>query len=60
MAKNSYVTGSTYNLADINLGSVLNILHALEIDLKPYPNSLKWLGKIMERPSFKKVASLPR
>ncbi|MGH7032348.1 MAG: glutathione S-transferase family protein [Stellaceae bacterium] len=46
-----YVTGA-FTLADIALGSTLELSPMLRYDLAPYPNIRAWLARLQARPSW--------
>jgi len=60
LAGKDYLVGNKLTLADLNAGSVVNIAVALQIPLDQFPNIGRWLGRLKERPSFKKFTELRR
>lgn len=58
LAKNDYLAGSDFSLADLNTASVASICMAVGASMSDYPNILKWLGLINQRPAFKKYQGL--
>lgn len=58
LAGKDYILGKNICVADFNLASVVNIAMMFEFDMKPYTNITAWMGRMKERPSFKKVAEL--
>lgn len=53
-----YILGKNISVADFNLVSVVNIAVMFEFDFKPYPAIGAWMGRMKDRPCFKKVAEL--
>lgn len=53
-----YLVGDRFTVADINVGSVVNILIGLQYDLSAYPNIMQWMQSYAERPAFKKLMSM--
>ncbi len=47
-----YVVGKEFTLADLNLGSVINIGVGLNYDFTPYPAIMSWLGRMKTRPAM--------
>ena len=53
-----YLSGNDFTIADVNVGSIATIAPKIGIDLKEYPNLLKWVMTIAERPAHQKYVSL--
>ncbi len=60
LKKSKYVVGDQFSLADINVGSVANLANAIEFDLKPYGEIMRWLQFLKERSAYKKATQLER
>ena len=58
LAKNNYLAGSDFSLADLNTASVASICMAVGASMSDYPNILKWLDVLNQRPAFKKYQGL--
>ncbi len=56
----SYLVNQRFSVADINVGSVVNILLGLKYDLSPYANIQKWIQNYSTRPAFQKMANLSK
>ncbi len=54
MNEKEYVVGGRFTLADINVGSVMNLGRSLEVDFDNYPNIERWLNKLKSRPAYQK------
>ena len=52
-----YLVRDTFTVADINAGSVLNIVPAVGFPLDPYPSTKEWLHRLKARPAYQKAAS---
>lgn len=50
-----YMTGNTFTLADINVGSVVNLGIGLQYDMSPYPNTMRWMTALKARPAMKRL-----
>ena len=54
MARNDFVAGADFSVADITAFFSLRLLGALEVDItKSYPATAQWYAKIAARPAFK-------
>ena len=51
LAKQDYLLGSSFTLADLNVASVLSMGLAAKFDYGPYPNVQQWLGRCLSRPA---------
>jgi glutathione S-transferase len=51
-ADRNYVAGEELTLADYVGSSVLVLAEAIDFDLRPFPNVLRWLGAMKARPSW--------
>lgn len=47
-----FVVGKEFTLADLNLGSVINVGFGLNYDFTPYPAITAWLGRLKTRPAM--------
>nr|BFD68659.1 glutathione S-transferase family protein [Bdellovibrio sp. HAGR004] len=54
----TYLVGNRFTVADINVASVIGILHALKFDLSSYPNIIKWSQTCHSRPASQKVQAM--
>ncbi|UXR64097.1 glutathione S-transferase family protein [Bdellovibrio bacteriovorus] len=54
----NYLVGNRFTVADINVASVIGILHALQFDLSNYPNITKWSQTCHSRPAGQKVQAM--
>nr|BFD61044.1 glutathione S-transferase family protein [Bdellovibrio sp. CKG001] len=54
----TYLVGNRFTVADINVASVIGILHALKFDLSSYPNITKWSQTCHSRPASQKVQAM--
>ena len=52
LLRNRYMTGETYNLADIALFAYTHVAHEGGFDLDPYPAIRAWIDAIMGRPKY--------
>ena len=60
LAKNDYVVGGKYSIADIALVGWVNSSFILSIDLNgQFPNVFRWLQRLFERPAVKKGFNVP-
>jgi glutathione S-transferase len=55
LAGKEYIVGNTFTVADLNLASIINMAHQVQIDLSIYGNIMTWFEKIKTRPSFGKL-----
>ena len=55
LAKNHYILGSRFTVADLNVASVLNWANAGRFVLADWPKVDAWLGKCADRPAAKKA-----
>jgi len=51
LAKQDYLLGSSFTLADLNVASVLSMGLAAKFDYGPYPHVQQWLGRCLARPA---------
>ncbi|WP_347357412.1 glutathione S-transferase family protein [Bdellovibrio sp.] len=54
----NYLVGDRFTVADLNVASVVGILHALQYDLSIYPNISKWSKTCHSRPASLKVQAM--
>lgn len=54
MAKQPYLSGENFGLADIVLGTMLNRYHALPIDRPAQPHLDAWFDRLEQRPAFRR------
>ena len=55
LAKNAWVAGEKFSLADVALGSIVKRCVAFPFDLPEMPYIKAWLGKLSEKPAFQKA-----
>jgi glutathione S-transferase len=60
LSDKTFMVEERFTLADINVGSVMNIATALGFDMKAYPKISAWLGRCSDRPAFQKLMAMPR
>ncbi len=58
LAKNEYVLGSRFTVADLNVACVLNWASAARFSLSDWPKVEAWLGKCAARPAAQKARSI--
>ena len=58
LENNSYLVGSEFTLADLNVASVVTICSAIQYDISAYKNIQTWMGKITARPAFARYTAL--
>ncbi|WP_448506952.1 glutathione S-transferase family protein [Immundisolibacter sp.] len=59
LAGRAYLLGADFNVADLNVCSVLGLAALLHYDLSPYANVAAWIGRCNSRPAaqrFQKIA----
>jgi glutathione S-transferase len=59
LAKQPYVCGEAFTMADIPLGAFAYRWHMLPIERPTLPHLLAWFRRLSERPAFKKNVMLP-
>ena len=52
LEKNEYILGSDFSLADINVGSVVNLGASLNLDYTPYVHISRWLLSLKARDAY--------
>ena len=50
-----YLLGDKFNLADINVASVVLIADFAQYDFSSYKNVAQWIAKLNDRPSFEQI-----
>ena len=55
-----YLLGDKFNLADINVGSVVLVADFAQYDYSSYKNVVQWISKLNERPSFEQIPFPPK
>lgn len=55
LAGKDYVVGNAFTLADISLGTIVNLAMSMQYDFSNYANILKWAEKIKARPAVAKI-----
>lgn len=56
----TYMVGTSFSLADINLASVAKLCPLIGADLSAFPALQSWVNRMMERPAALKVAQLEK
>lgn len=59
LANRTYLLGADFNVADLNVCSILGLAALLQYDLSPYANVSAWVKRCMSRPAaqrFQKIA----
>jgi glutathione S-transferase len=56
----TYMVGTAFSLADINVASVARLCPLIGADLARYPALQSWVARLLERPAAMKVAQLER
>ncbi len=51
LANRAHLLGADFNVADLNVCSVLGLAALLQYDLSPYANVSAWVGRCMSRPA---------
>ncbi|KHD88645.1 MAG: hypothetical protein OM95_07515 [Bdellovibrio sp. ArHS] len=54
----TFLVGDRFTVADVNLGTVTDILLGLKYDLSAYPHIQRWMTELHSRPAYKKVAQM--
>ena len=54
LAKNKYLTGANFTLADINLLAVIDPCELIQVPLTSYPNLTKWRNNLKSQPFYQK------
>ncbi len=52
LAKQAYLIGDDFTIADLNVAGVMQILQAVEVDISAFPHVSAWIDKCYARPSF--------
>ena len=60
LAGKSWLVGSSFSIADLQVACVLSSLAMVKFDWSAYPNIGKWLSACVARDAQKKVAAMPR
>lgn len=55
MAKQPYLVGDHFTIADLNLASILANLRFLQMDLESYPNAKRYVELCTSRPAYQKI-----
>lgn len=56
----TYMVGTSFSLADINVASVAKLCPLIGMDLSTFPAVQNWINHMMERPAALKVAQLEK
>jgi len=59
LAKNHYLAGDTYTIADIAAWPWMRHHDALNIDLSPFLNVARWIAEVAKRPAAQKGITIP-
>ncbi len=54
LAKNKYLTGTNFTIADINLLAILDPCELIQVSLNSYPNLTKWRNGLKAQPFYQK------
>ena len=60
LAKSKYLTGDHFNLADLNMASVVILTDAIQMDISQYKNIQMWLKNCKDRPAYEKFVNLKK
>jgi glutathione S-transferase len=55
LGKHSFVAGTAFTVADINVACALSYAAISKYDLSPYTATTAWMAKVMARPAFAKA-----
>ena len=55
LGKHSFVAGTAFTVADINVACALSYAAIAKYDLSPYTATTAWMAKVMARPAFTKA-----
>lgn len=58
LAGKKFVTGDTFSVADVMVGSAMNLAMGLGETFAQYPNIKAWMTEISSRPSWKRFAEI--
>lgn len=58
LQNHAYVAGNELTVADFNVASVVHLASSLKIPLESFSRIESWMGRMKERPSFKKFMEL--
>jgi len=58
LADSDYLLGSTFSVADLNLGGVMNLMQMVRFDFSDYPRITDWLGRCYSRDALKRAQAL--
>lgn len=54
LAKQSYLVGEAFTIADIAVGLTASLCKPAGIDTTPYPSMMRWIEVLAERPAFQR------
>jgi len=57
LAKNTWVAGSEFSLADISLGPIVKRCIAFPLGLPEFPKTAAWVAALQARPAFQKAVA---
>ncbi len=60
LAKNDFLMGGRFTIADLNVASVLAWAKTGRFDLSAYPNLAKWLDASLGRPAYQRVRDMQK
>ena len=60
LGNRSYLLGSAFSVADLNVASVTSYAPPAKVALKPFPKVADWLTRCLERPAYKAALKEPR
>ncbi len=55
LALKEFMMGDAFTVADVNVGSVVNLGLAVGIDFLPYPNIVRWMTMLKARPAMQRL-----
>lgn len=59
LAKQTWLGGETFSVADIALGPTLYNLLNLDVEWNAFPHLQRWYQQLTQRPAFKKIVMIP-
>jgi glutathione S-transferase len=57
LAKQPWLVGSSFTVADLNVASVLTMAAGAQEDLADYPHVQAWLKRCQDRPAYRKATA---
>jgi len=53
-----FLVGNTYSVADVMVGSAMNLAMGLGVNMSAYPNIKAWMAEMKSRPAWQKFAEM--